>query len=1115
MYKPSSGNTDQLPTTVFAVVAANDNNTFQISTSRDGSAVTFTDAGEGNTHQFEMSKALTKAVISLDGIVQSPIARSNLTFTLSGNGGSIGVGQSIFRLDSIADLNITDLIKVDDEILEVTNVGLGTTNVGPISGTGSIPIVQVKRGAVGTEKATHTDTTSVILFKGSYNIKDGKLFFTDAPKGDIRQELDESGLPPAKSDFNGRVYFRNDYSTNKVYDDISNQFTGIASVFTLKSGGINTTGAGQLARNGLLFVNNIFQTPSTSNNPNQNYKIIDNGSTTTLEFSGITTITDGALIKSDTDINQNELPRGGVIVSLGSTGGLGYAPLVPAKVKLQVGAGSSAGMITSVVGVAYSSSANGITTAAYNNNTGILEITTEDEHTLAVNGDDDQVILAGLAFTCTSGGVGIGSGLFPDGTIGNQFPVVSVSSTNTFKTQVGTSTIPHTYIGGGTVKVWYGDLTFGSGYNRVSVATTITDTTGTGATITAEIGVGGALSFNIPHAGTGYVKPKLFTPSPSYDDMPIVGVSRIGTGATTDTGIGALISVEVGNSGATGIGSTLFSVKNFELSRNGYSFKRGDKFTPVGLVTDGSLPAPLSKFEIEVVETYSDNFSFWQFGELDYIDSISSLQDGSRTNFPLFYNGDLISIEAKAGSDIILKNLLVIFVNGVLQQPDVNYQFEGGTSISFTTAPSADDNISIYIYKGQDGVDSVISTNQNPLVEVGDFVQLTKSDGISTSKAQDKRTVFDLSLKDKFETDLYSEQGIDSDNFRGIHLIKQKRDTRIEGRNISKVRDSIEPQIYPTAKIISDVTTSSSTIYVDNAEFFDVEGTASADGFDAKIISGAPLPLVGITTLTATVSTAGTVSGLTITGGGSGYTSAPTISIASPSVGVGTFIQSDGSVGVATTATATVTITNGVIDGFAITNPGLGYTIAPQVLVRPPAVVSEGITSVTSVTGFSADITQISVIGSNITFRTKRTDGVGNYTGLGAGDYIFVDDTTVGNGVTSLNETGISVVSIGTAFFDNVYQVVSIGNTGVNGAIVCKGQLIPSDATINTGINTNSNNIGNLSFGKLSSLNRSSTPISIGVTGLTVDSGLSTFPTIQRSGGSYTLRQTGALPKII
>ena len=46
--------------------------------------------------------------------------------------------------------------------------------------------------------------------------------------------------------------------------------------------------------------------------------------------------------------------QGGVIVSLGSTGGLGYAPLVPAKVKLLVGTGASVGMVTSVVGVAYS-----------------------------------------------------------------------------------------------------------------------------------------------------------------------------------------------------------------------------------------------------------------------------------------------------------------------------------------------------------------------------------------------------------------------------------------------------------------------------------------------------------------------------------------------------------------------------------------------------------------------------------------------------------------------------------------------------------------------------------------------------------------------------------------
>ena len=196
-----------------------------------------------------------------------------------------------------------------------------------------------------------------------------------------------------------------------------------------------------------------------------------------------------------------------------------------------------------------------------------------------------------------------------------------------------------------------------------------------------------------------------------------------------------------------------------------------------------------------------------------------------------------------------------------------------------------------------------------------------------------------------------------------------------------------------------------------------------------------------------------------------------------------------------------------------ITNPGLGYTIAPSVLVQPPAAVTEQTGLVGVVTGFSGIITSISAnsgVGI-ITFKTERVDGFDNYNGLGAGDYIFVNKTKVGNGVTSLNETGISTVSIGTTFIDNIYQVKTITNSGAQGSIECFG-------IVSTSLNSNNftgagDNLGQFSFGELSSINRGSSPISIGVTGLTVDSGLSTFPTIQRSGGDYTLRKTGALPK--
>ena len=112
-----------------------------------------------------------------------------------------------------------------------------------------------------------------------------------------------------------------------------------------------------------------------------------------------------------------------------------------------------------------------------------------------------------------------------------------------------------------------------------------------------------------------------------------------------------------------------------------------------------------------------------------------------------------------------------------------------------------------------------------------------------------------------------------------------------------------------------------------------------------------------------------------------------------------------------------------------------------------------------------------------------------------------------------MNETGLSNVCIGSTFFDNVYQVLSVSNSGATGTIACK--VITSDIDVGTATTTGTGSLGNLSFGKLTQGTRGSNPISIGVTGSTVDEGLSTFPTVQRAGGDYTLRNTGALPKTV
>ena len=103
---------------------------------------------------------------------------------------------------------------------------------------------------------------------------------------------------------------------------------------------------------------------------------------------------------------------------------------------------------------------------------------------------------------------------------------------------------------------------------------------------------------------------------------------------------------------------------------------------------------------------------------------------------------------------------------------------------------------------------------------------------------------------------------------------------------------------------------------------------------------------------------------------------------------------------------------------------------------------------------------------------------------------------------------------------DNIYKVASVASNGTNGEIVCNIQNgsntvgIATTAFYSAGI-TSSTSLGRLSWGRLYRGTRGSDPISIGVTGLTVNSGLTTFPTIQRKNYDPTshrgLRSTGAI----
>ena len=553
-------------------------------------------------------------------------------------------------------------------------------------------------------------------------------------------------------------------------------------------------------------------------------------------------------------------------------------------------------------------------------------------------------------------------------------------------------------------------------------------------------------------------------------------------------------------------------VINFKLNNNGYNFKLGDVFKPVGLVTDRFLNTSqlINDFELTVTEVFRDQYSSWNFGQFDFIDSVRDLQNGVRKRFPLFYNASLLSFEIDPdnpdSSLIDLDALLLIFVNGVVQEPGESYTFDGGSSFDFAQAPDPNDVIDIFFYKGTNGVDSVqvsAGASITPTIKAGDVIQLNKI-GITTG--QDPRTIFSILGSDEVETNIYTGLGVNESVYKPLNWTKQKVDKKIGGEVVSKVRDSIESQIYPTGRLIDDITLTSSELFVDNAKFFNYEEDFSA--LSSIVVGGLIVDSTNPVAagFTAVVSAAGTISSLSITSGGSGYVGSTTsISISAP--------HAIGS-GVGATATATASITNGIITGTTVTNPGFGYTFTavPQVLAPLPNPIKEDIDTITTIQGFDGSITGIAVtggIGHPTALEFKLSADLTNnpnsvLTDLKVGYPVYIFGTQVGHGVTSVVSDNSTVVATGTTCVDSIYFVNAF-NEGV-GIITCNIMT-----GVNTsGIDTTGRDMGSFSWGRLTGFTRSN-PISIGVTGLTIDSGLTTYPSIQRR--DFGLRDTGSLRK--
>ena len=954
---PGIGATAKLPEDIF-VVKIDEGKIKFAATAEDALSdppvtLTLNSVGIGNSHTITAKKQNSKALVAIDNMIQAPIAPTPHTSSLV-NGITFDLTFLTTLTTGISSSKFVsgDIIKIDDEFMIVRAV-----DTFGIDGN-----ISVRRPVLGSVLAGHAPGSTIQRFSGNYNIVGNSINFASAPYGNIPigsttnppDEQDWTGIT-SSSTFQGRTFMKGagagttleTYNRNHVFDDYSTSFTGVTSIFTLQSEGVNVTG---INTDTVILTNNIYQSPQGVQVVQGDYQVIENNGISSVRY-----LSEGT--PEGYDPNKSRFPAGGLIVSVGSTEGNGYQPLASAGGTATV---SAAGTISAI---SIGNSGSGYRAGA-------------------------QVVNVGVQ---TFNGV-----------------IPSIEN-------IGTATIQNGHI----------------------------------------------VSVNITNPGSGYTSTNtpvvVFDDPLSYTDIPLeyaAHSSGIGNSATIDIVVGA--------------GSSVIS---FELRDQGFGYSSTEVLT---IPTGGLNGIPLTgtgftEFQLTIDTVYSDQFNGFSLGEFEVFDSLSSQFDGTQKSFKLLINDQPVSIRSKAGSNVDVEQTLLVFLNDILQEPGVAYQFNGGSIIKFTEPPNgpldgvpgSGDTSKVIFYKGSGDAD-VIFTDILETIKVGDTLDINNNPelGQPITLDQTKRTVTGINTLDSVETNNYPGPGISSDQtiLRPVTWCKQITDKFINGGFVGKDRIEYEPEIYPASYLIQTMGVSTTTAYVDTVRpLYNSNNEAANRLFQNAITIISQDSKVGASA-TATVSVGGSITALNITNAGAGYT----VSTASVTIGSGG------------TATAIANITNGSVTSFTISEAGTGYTATnpPSILIDTPVIVKEE----APINSFAGDFGRVvgfssTKVGAQSKFifdlfidkdsfmRDPTYVGTGvTVSQLDVGDYLTIFNTNINAG-GSFETQDASGASVGTAitFSDGVYEVTAVSTelTPVAGYGV----------TAVRRITTNVGAVGNVSFG--------------------------------------------------
>jgi hypothetical protein len=225
-----------------------------------------------------------------------------------------------------------------------------------------------------------------------------------------------------------------------------------------------------------------------------------------------------------------------------------------------------------------------------------------------------------------------------------------------------------------------------------------------------------------------------------YKNTDILGVAAADVGGTVGNSFQVAVSTVTFNGSTTTFNAT--------VGNSGYTLPANDRFL---LFLNSHIQELGSSYSysgtpssITFTEAPKGNMDFYCFyvGQLQDMDSIAPFMNGTRKTFILKKNDQPFSLESDS-NQVIPANNLVMFLNGVYQEPEVAYTLEGSI-LTFSEAPRANSEVLIYIYTGSD-LDIVIEDTYSAL-DPGDILKV-QSEGDSRRLA----TIASSSSLDTYE----------------------------------------------------------------------------------------------------------------------------------------------------------------------------------------------------------------------------------------------------------------------------------------------------------------------------------------------------------------------------